>query len=55
MIFFLAASAPPAILSPYQEEIAKLRMERLQLEEDHLKELSRVAALEANRGPKPKW
>nr|KAG5708962.1 hypothetical protein BaRGS_009371 [Batillaria attramentaria] len=49
------ASAPAAILSPYQEEMARLRLERLRLEEEHLKELNRLATLERIRGPKPKW
>ncbi|CAH1799072.1 unnamed protein product [Owenia fusiformis] len=41
--------------SPYEYELAKLRMDRLRLEEDHLLELKRQAELERIRGPKPKW
>ncbi|KAL8571749.1 hypothetical protein ACOMHN_060834 [Nucella lapillus] len=50
-----AASAPHAIVSPYLDEIAQLRRERLRLEEEHLKELNRLTTLERVRGPKPKW
>lgn len=41
--------------SPYQHEIARLRMERLRLEEEHLLEVKRQQELERIRGPKPKW
>ncbi|XP_076445409.1 uncharacterized protein LOC143283150 [Babylonia areolata] len=49
------ASAPPSIISPYREEIAQLRRQRLRLEEEHLQELNRLTTLERVRGPKPKW
>ena len=41
--------------SPYTCELARLRMERLRIEEEHLLELKRHEELEKIRGPKPKW
>jgi len=43
------------ITSPYQCELAKLRKERLRIEEDRLLELKRHEELERIRGPKEKW
>ncbi|XP_053546508.1 uncharacterized protein LOC128638530 [Bombina bombina] len=41
--------------SPYQQELARLRLERLRVEEELLLELKRQQELERTRGPKPKW
>ncbi|XP_063292484.1 uncharacterized protein LOC134577588 [Pelobates fuscus] len=41
--------------SPYQQELARLRLERLRVEEDLLLEIKRQQELERTRGPKPKW
>ncbi|XP_033099400.1 uncharacterized protein LOC117103044 isoform X1 [Anneissia japonica] len=43
------------VVSPYRYELAKLRMERLRLEEDTILESKRQKELERIRGPKPKW
>ena len=43
------------LASPYTGELARLRMQRLRMEEEHLLELKRVEELERIRGPKPKW
>ncbi|XP_071947321.1 uncharacterized protein [Antedon mediterranea] len=43
------------IVSPYRYELAKLRMERLRLEEDRILESKRQDELERIRGPQPKW
>ncbi|XP_013413972.1 uncharacterized protein LOC106176227 [Lingula anatina] len=48
-------SSSVLLASPYQQEMARLRMERLRLEEEHLLELKREEELERIRGPKPKW
>uniref|UniRef100_A0ACB8EE93 Uncharacterized protein n=1 Tax=Sphaerodactylus townsendi TaxID=933632 RepID=A0ACB8EE93_9SAUR len=42
-------------VSPYQKELARLRLERLRLEEAWLLELKRQQELERTRGPQPKW
>nr|XP_033777817.1 uncharacterized protein LOC117349039 isoform X4 [Geotrypetes seraphini] len=42
-------------MSPYQQELARLRLERLRVEEELLLELKRQQELERTRGPKPKW
>ncbi|KAJ1144890.1 hypothetical protein NDU88_011184 [Pleurodeles waltl] len=42
-------------MSPYQQELARLRLERLRVEEVLLLELKRQQELERTRGPKPKW
>ncbi|KAM9115966.1 uncharacterized protein ACDP82_018162 [Pangshura tecta] len=42
-------------MSPYQKELAHLRLERLRLEAEWLLELKRQQELERTRGPKPKW
>ncbi|XP_029434406.1 uncharacterized protein LOC115076736 isoform X2 [Rhinatrema bivittatum] len=41
-------------MSPYQQELARLRLERLRVEEELLLELKRQQELERTRGPKPK-
>ncbi|KAM3922783.1 uncharacterized protein RB166_011856 [Leptodactylus fuscus] len=41
--------------SPYQQELARLRLERLRVEEELLLEIKRQQELERTRGPKPKW
>nr|XP_002122315.1 uncharacterized protein LOC100177264 isoform X1 [Ciona intestinalis] len=41
--------------SPYQQKLAKLRLERLRVEEEYLLQLKRESELERIRGPKPKW
>ncbi|XP_078001521.1 uncharacterized protein LOC144454002 [Glandiceps talaboti] len=43
------------IASPYEYELAKLRMQKLRLEEEKLLELKRQVELERIRGPTPKW
>ncbi|XP_069140913.1 uncharacterized protein [Argopecten irradians] len=59
---FLMSSEAPAtatsskvITSPYQPEIARLRMERLRIEQDRLLEVKRCEEIERIRGPNPKW
>ncbi|XP_061457285.1 uncharacterized protein LOC133372540 isoform X2 [Rhineura floridana] len=42
-------------MSPYQQELARLRLEHLRVEEAWLLELKRQQELERTRGPKPKW
>ena len=42
-------------MSPYQHELARLRMERLRIEEAHILEVKRKEELERIRGPQPKW
>ena len=44
-----------ALTSPYQYKLAKLKMERLKLEEDRLLHKKTVAELERIRGPSPRW
>ncbi|XP_073441558.1 uncharacterized protein [Dendrobates tinctorius] len=41
--------------SPYQQELTRLRLERLHVEEELLLEIKRQQELERTRGPKPKW
>ena len=41
--------------SPFELELAKLRQEKLKLEEAHLLQMKCKAELEETRGPKPKW
>ncbi|XP_060082048.1 uncharacterized protein LOC132561343 [Ylistrum balloti] len=59
---FLMSSEAPAtalsskvITSPYQPEIARLRMERLRIEQDRLLEMKRFEEIERIRGPNPRW
>ncbi|XP_060132182.1 uncharacterized protein LOC118087268 isoform X2 [Zootoca vivipara] len=42
-------------MSPYQRELARLRLESLRMEEAWLLEQKRQQELERTRGPKPKW
>ncbi|XP_043912614.1 uncharacterized protein LOC122789321 isoform X2 [Protopterus annectens] len=42
-------------MSPYQEELTQLRLQRLRVEEELLLELKRQQELERTRGPKAKW
>ncbi|ELT90033.1 hypothetical protein CAPTEDRAFT_225498 [Capitella teleta] len=56
MVFSLPLGSSAVLLSsPYQSELARLRMERLRIEEEHLLELKRQEELERIRGPSPKW
>ena len=41
-------------MSPFQHELARLRMERLRIEEAHILEVKRKEELERIRGPQPK-
>ncbi|KAG8434360.1 hypothetical protein GDO86_012658 [Hymenochirus boettgeri] len=41
--------------SAYQQELARLRLEKLKVEEEFLIEIKRQQELERTRGPKPKW
>jgi len=41
--------------SPYQQALARLRLERLRVEEQYLLQLKRESELERIRGPKLKW
>ncbi|XP_069140917.1 uncharacterized protein [Argopecten irradians] len=49
------ATSSKVITSPYQPEIARLRMERLRIEQDRLLEVKRCEEIERIRGPNPKW
>ncbi|KAM3824203.1 uncharacterized protein M6D78_016697 isoform 3-T4 [Vipera latastei] len=42
-------------MSPYQKELARLRLERLRVEEGWVLEVKRQQELERTRGPRPKW
>ncbi|XP_043531737.1 uncharacterized protein LOC122540300 isoform X1 [Chiloscyllium plagiosum] len=42
-------------MSPYQQELSHLRLQRLRVEEEFLLELKRQQELERIRGPQPKW
>ncbi|XP_067872887.1 uncharacterized protein [Heterodontus francisci] len=42
-------------MSPYQQELSQLRLQRLRVEEELLLELKRQQELERIRGPQPKW
>lgn len=54
MVFI--GSAPSLVVSsPYEHELARLRMERLKIEEERLLEMKRQQELEKLRGPLPKW
>ena len=41
--------------SPFEVELAKLKREKLKLEEAYLLKLKCKAELEETRGPKPRW
>ncbi|XP_046325593.2 uncharacterized protein LOC124110339 [Haliotis rufescens] len=51
----IASAVKLITVTPYQTELARLRMERLRMEEDRLLELKRQEELERIRGPKQKW
>jgi len=59
--FYLTAEAPNIknsvirFTSPYSDELSKLRLEKLRIEEAQYLELKRQAELELVRGPRPKW
>ncbi|XP_002734456.1 uncharacterized protein LOC100368071 [Saccoglossus kowalevskii] len=58
--YYLKAAEPSlmksdVIASPYEYELAKLRMQKLRLEEEKLLEVKRQLELERIRGPTPKW
>ncbi|XP_038629602.1 uncharacterized protein LOC119950837 isoform X1 [Scyliorhinus canicula] len=42
-------------MSPYQQELSHLRLQRLRVEEELLLEIKRQQELERIRGPQPKW
>ena len=44
-----------ALTSPYQYKLAKLKMERLRLEEERLLQTKAISELERIRGPSPQW
>ncbi|CAB3993966.1 Hypothetical predicted protein [Paramuricea clavata] len=44
-----------ALASPYQYKLAKLKMERLKIEEDRLLHKKSLSELERIRGPSPRW
>lgn len=44
-----------ALTSPYQYKLAKLRMQRLRIEEERLIQMKALAELERIRGPTPRW
>ncbi|XP_064628734.1 uncharacterized protein LOC135488178 [Lineus longissimus] len=59
---YLMSSVAPTIGSstvllttPYQHDLARLRMERLRIEEQQMLEVKRIQELERIRGPVPKW
>ncbi|XP_071819969.1 uncharacterized protein [Apostichopus japonicus] len=56
---YLKATQPfldqAVVATPYQYELAKLKMERLRLEEQRLLKMKRENELERIRGPQPKW
>lgn len=56
---YLKASQPfldqTVVATPYQYELARLKMERLRLEEQRLLTSKREHELERIRGPEPKW
>ncbi|KAK3583885.1 hypothetical protein CHS0354_033658 [Potamilus streckersoni] len=60
-LFFRTAEAPKTgsatvlMTSPYVSKLAKLRMEKLRIEEDLLLEAKRLEELERIRGPRPSW
>lgn len=41
--------------SPYELELARLRLERLRLEEAHLLQVARLAEIERTRAPQENW
>ena len=51
----LSSRTISALATPYQEELARLKLDRLQLEEERLLRKKCQEELERIRGPKPKW
>lgn len=51
----LSSRTLSALATPYQEDLARLRLDRLRLEEERLLKRKCSAELERIRGPKPKW
>lgn len=51
----LSSRTISALATPYQEELARLRLDRLRLEEQRLLKKKCVDELERIRGPKPRW
>lgn len=51
----LSSRTKSALATPYQEELARLRLDRLRLEEERLLKKKCVEELERIRGPKPRW
>ena len=51
----LSSRTLSALATPYQEELARLRLDRLRLEEERLLKKKCLDELERIRGPKPRW
>lgn len=51
----LSSRTLSALATPYQEDLAKLRLDRLRLEEERLLRRKCLDELERIRGPKPRW
>ena len=51
----IAASAMGLLTTPYDENIATLRRDRLRLEEERLLELKKLEEIERLRPPREKW
>ena len=51
----LSSRTLSALVTPYQEELARLKLDRLRLEEERLLKKKCQDELERIRGPKPKW
>lgn len=51
----LSSRTLSALATPYQEELARLKLDRLRLEEERLLKKKCHDELERIRGPKPKW
>ena len=51
----LSSRTISAMATPYQEELARLKLERLRLEEERLLKRKCLEELEKIRGPKPRW
>lgn len=51
----LSSRTLSALATPYQEDLGRLRLDRLRLEEERLLRRKCIDELERIRGPKPKW
>ena len=51
----LSSKTISALATPYQEDLARLRLDGLRLEEERLLRKKCIDELERIRGPKPKW